>query len=56
MRIGFAGLGLMGSRIAARLSGPGIELLLWDRTSSRARDVSSKVPGSRTGFTLRTHR
>ncbi len=53
MRIGFAGLGLMGSRIAARLSGPGIELLLWDRTVSRARDVSSKVPGSRVASDLR---
>jgi len=46
MRVGFAGLGLMGSRIARRLSLSGAELLLWDRTASRAREVASGIPGS----------
>ncbi|MFP3283345.1 MAG: NAD(P)-dependent oxidoreductase [Nitrososphaeria archaeon] len=53
MKIGFAGLGLMGSRIAKRLPGPGDELILWDRTHSKALDLASGIPGSSATSDLR---
>src|SRR5919108_678291 len=37
-RVGFIGLGIMGSRMAANLRRAGFELTVWNRTSERARE------------------
>ena len=36
MRVGFVGLGIMGSRMAANLAAKGMELTVWNRTRARA--------------------
>jgi 3-hydroxyisobutyrate dehydrogenase-like beta-hydroxyacid dehydrogenase len=36
MRVGFAGLGIMGSRMAANLAAAGHELTVWNRTTEKA--------------------
>jgi 3-hydroxyisobutyrate dehydrogenase len=43
MRIGIAGIGKMGAAIAARLSESGEEVLVWNRTRSRAEATGSTV-------------
>ncbi|MGC8969830.1 MAG: NAD(P)-dependent oxidoreductase [Conexivisphaera sp.] len=43
----------MGSRIVGRLHGRAGELLLWDRTRSRALEIASRLPGSRVAQELR---
>jgi 3-hydroxyisobutyrate dehydrogenase-like beta-hydroxyacid dehydrogenase len=40
-RIGFAGLGLMGSRMARRLLGKGFPLTVWNRSPERCREVGA---------------
>src|SRR4051812_20458974 len=37
-RVGFIGLGIMGSRMAANLRRAGFELTVWNRTAERARE------------------
>jgi 3-hydroxyisobutyrate dehydrogenase len=39
MRVGFIGLGIMGSRMAANLLGKGHGLTVWNRTAARADDL-----------------
>jgi 3-hydroxyisobutyrate dehydrogenase len=45
-RIGFAGLGIMGSRMAANLRRAGFELTVWNRTCAKADDWTSRHGGS----------
>ena len=45
-RIGFIGLGIMGSRMAAQLAGAGFELTVWNRTTSVAEQWSQQHGGS----------
>ena len=45
-RIGFIGLGIMGSRMAAQLAGAGFELTVWNRTASVAEQWSQQHGGS----------
>jgi len=42
MRIGFVGLGIMGSRMAARLLGQGHELAVWNRTAGKAAPLAAR--------------
>lgn len=42
MKIGFIGLGIMGSRMAANLAHNGYELLIWNRTQSKASALMEK--------------
>jgi len=42
MRIGFAGLGRMGRRMAANLGAAGHELTVWNRSPDRARDFAAE--------------
>src|SRR4051794_26635254 len=46
MRVGFIGLGIMGSRMAANLARAGHELTVWNRTGEKAREWS-EVHGGR---------
>ncbi|PIV75595.1 MAG: NAD(P)-dependent oxidoreductase [Rhodobacteraceae bacterium CG17_big_fil_post_rev_8_21_14_2_50_65_11] len=41
MKVGFAGLGRMGARMAANLAGAGHELILWNRSPAKARDLAA---------------
>lgn len=41
MKIGFAGLGRMGARMVKNLAGAGHELILWNRTPLKARDLAT---------------
>lgn len=43
MKIGIAGIGRMGSAIAARLSGVGHEIMVWNRTADKARQTGLPV-------------
>jgi 3-hydroxyisobutyrate dehydrogenase-like beta-hydroxyacid dehydrogenase len=45
MRIGFIGLGIMGSRMAANLAAKGHQLSVWNRTRARARAFEEKGVG-----------
>jgi 3-hydroxyisobutyrate dehydrogenase len=45
MKIGFAGLGRMGARMATNLAGAGHEVILWNRSPDKARDLA-KATGS----------
>lgn len=40
MKVGFAGLGRMGARMAKNLAGAGHELILWNRSPLKARDLA----------------
>src|SRR5262245_29816844 len=44
-RIGFAGLGLMGSRMARQLLGKGFPLTVWNRSLERCRDLAEAGAG-----------
>jgi 3-hydroxyisobutyrate dehydrogenase len=44
-RVGFAGLGLMGSRMAANLLKKGFPLTVWNRTSERCRELERAGAG-----------
>ena len=46
MRVGFAGLGVMGFPMAGHLAGQGHEVTVFNRTSSRAGDWCARYPGS----------
>jgi len=46
-RIGFIGLGGMGTRMASGCSTPGINVTVYNRTRSRAQDLDGRVPRSR---------
>ncbi|TYC64276.1 NAD(P)-dependent oxidoreductase [Rhodobacterales bacterium] len=52
MRVGFAGLGRMGVRMAANLARAGHEVIVWNRTSEKA-EVFTKVHGARSAATPR---
>jgi 3-hydroxyisobutyrate dehydrogenase len=41
-RVGFIGLGIMGSRMAANLAGAGFDLVVWNRTASKAREWAAE--------------
>jgi len=45
MRVGFVGLGIMGSRMAANLAGAGHELTVWNRTRAKAEDWAANHGG-----------
>jgi 3-hydroxyisobutyrate dehydrogenase-like beta-hydroxyacid dehydrogenase len=45
-RIGFIGLGIMGSRMAANLQRAGFEVTVWNRTSQTAEDWAAEHGGS----------
>ena len=47
-RVGFIGLGIMGSRMAANLARAGFDLVVWNRTAATARRVgrASTAPRS----------
>jgi len=45
MRVAFLGLGIMGSRMAARLAWEGFELTVWNRTAARAEELGASYPG-----------
>lgn len=42
MKVGFIGLGIMGSRMAANLRKQGVELVIHNRTRSKADDLLNK--------------
>ena len=42
-RVGFAGLGIMGSRMARRLVGAGFPTFVWNRTLERAGEIGGAV-------------
>lgn len=44
-KIGFVGLGLMGSRMAATLARKGFHVAVWNRTEHKARALAAEVPG-----------
>jgi 3-hydroxyisobutyrate dehydrogenase len=44
-RVGFIGLGIMGSRMAANLARAGFELIVWNRTSTTAREWADRCGG-----------
>jgi len=46
MKIGIAGMGKMGSAIAARLAGLGHEIMVWNRSADKARATGLKVAAS----------
>lgn len=46
MKIGIAGMGKMGSAIAARLAGVGHEIMVWNRSADKARATGFKVAES----------
>jgi 3-hydroxyisobutyrate dehydrogenase len=46
MKIGVAGIGKMGAAIASRLSGVGHEMMVWNRTSDKARATGFRVAQS----------
>jgi 3-hydroxyisobutyrate dehydrogenase len=46
MRVAFLGLGIMGSRMAANLARAGLELTLWNRTSSVADGFAAEHEGA----------
>jgi 3-hydroxyisobutyrate dehydrogenase len=46
MKIGIAGIGKMGAALAQRLSGVGHEMMVWNRTSDKARATGFKVAES----------
>jgi len=41
-RVGFIGLGIMGSRMAANLARAGLELVVWNRTATKAREWADR--------------
>ncbi len=45
MRVGFIGLGIMGSRMAANLVGAGFELTVWNRTRETAESFAAQHEG-----------
>ena len=46
MKVGIAGIGKMGAAIAARLSGLGHEIMVWNRSSDKARATGFRVADS----------
>jgi 3-hydroxyisobutyrate dehydrogenase-like beta-hydroxyacid dehydrogenase len=46
MRVAFLGLGIMGSRMAANVSGAGFELTVWNRTAEKAERFCAENPGT----------
>lgn len=42
-RVGFVGIGRMGSPMAANLSAAGFDVLLWNRSSAKAHDLASSI-------------
>ena len=46
MKIGIAGIGKMGSAIAARLSGVGHEMMVWNRSADKAKATGFRVADS----------
>lgn len=44
-KVGFIGLGLMGSRMAANLARKGFQVTVWNRTEAKARTLAEEVPG-----------
>lgn len=44
-KIGFAGLGIMGSRMAKNLARKGFGVVVWNRTREKAEAVAKEVPG-----------
>jgi 3-hydroxyisobutyrate dehydrogenase-like beta-hydroxyacid dehydrogenase len=46
MRVGFLGLGIMGSRMAANLAVQGFELTVWNRTAARAQEFAGAHPAT----------
>lgn len=53
MKIGFLGMGLMGSRMAANLAKKGHEVTVWNRTSAKADALSREVPAVKVAATPR---
>jgi 3-hydroxyisobutyrate dehydrogenase-like beta-hydroxyacid dehydrogenase len=49
--VGFLGLGIMGSRMAANLLGDGVELTVWNRTQATAEQFCREHPGAALGHT-----
>ncbi|MBW3099014.1 NAD(P)-dependent oxidoreductase [Pseudohoeflea coraliihabitans] len=47
MRIGFAGLGRMGRRMAANCAGAGYQLNLWNRSRGPAEELAATLPDAR---------
>jgi 3-hydroxyisobutyrate dehydrogenase len=45
-RVGFIGLGIMGSRMAANLARAGFELTVWNRTAEKAERFCAENPGT----------
>jgi len=43
MKVGFAGLGNLGRAIAERLASQGVELVLWNRTLEKAKELAKKL-------------
>src|SRR5437868_1790978 len=50
MRVGFVGLGIMGSRMASNLLAKGHELVVWNRSAARAEEL--RGAGARCAGTL----
>jgi 3-hydroxyisobutyrate dehydrogenase-like beta-hydroxyacid dehydrogenase len=50
-RVGFLGLGIMGSRMAANLDSAGFELIVWNRTQRTAEEFCRAHPGVALGHT-----
>jgi 3-hydroxyisobutyrate dehydrogenase-like beta-hydroxyacid dehydrogenase len=51
MRVGFLGLGIMGSRMAANLARAGFELTVWNRTEAKAQAFCAEHPGVKAAAT-----
>ena len=46
MRVAFCGLGIMGSRMATNLRAAGHDVVVWNRTRSRADELGAPVAGT----------
>ena len=46
MRVGFLGLGIMGSRMAANLRRAGFDVVVWNRTRARAEELGEPIADS----------
>jgi 3-hydroxyisobutyrate dehydrogenase len=49
MKAGFIGLGVLGKTIARRLIEQGVELVVWNRTIDKARDLGAEIASSPAG-------
>ncbi len=49
MKAGFIGLGVLGKTIARRLIEQGVELVVWNRTIDKARDLGAEIAASPAG-------